>query len=153
MSEAGGSGRAADGEKVLILVVEDDPNDEFLTLRALKQLGCAHGIRVVHDGAEAMDFLRAHARPAGAGLPRLVLLDLKLPKMSGIDVLRALRLDARLREVPVVVFTSSSQELDVAAAYESGANSFVPKPVNHERFMQTVSTLGSYWTETNLVRG
>src|SRR5690349_18767291 len=127
MSGSGVATGAAEDPKNLILVVEDDPNDEFLTLRALKKLRLAHEISVARDGVEAIDFLFARGSHAGRAtnvLPRLVLLDLKLPRMSGIDVLKTVRTEARFQGLPIVVFTSSSQELDIAAAYQFGANSY-----------------------------
>jgi two-component system, response regulator len=144
-----------DPGKDLIVVVEDDANDEFLTLRTLKKLRLANEVTVLRDGAEAIDFLFQRGAYAGKepnGTPRLMLLDLKLPKMSGLDVLRTVRADPRFKELPVVVFTSSSEDPDIAAAYEHGANSYVTKPVDHESFIKAVTNVGLYWMITNRIR-
>ncbi len=144
-----------DSSKDLILVVEDDNNDEFLTLRTLRKLRLANEVIVMRDGAEAIDFLFAQGAFADRGpapLPRLVLLDLKLPKLSGLDVLRTIRAEPRFQELPVVVFTSSSEDPDIEAAYQHGANSYVTKPVDHESFIKTVTNVGLYWMVTNRIR-
>jgi len=141
--------------KDVILVVEDDANDEFLTLRTLRKLRLANEITVLRDGGEAIDFLFQRGAYAGkaAGLtPRLMLLDLKLPKMNGIEVLKMVRADPRFKELPVVVFTSSSEDPDIAAAYAYGANSYVTKPVDHESFIKAVTNVGLYWMITNRIR-
>jgi CheY-like chemotaxis protein len=136
----------------LILVVEDNPDDEELTLRALRQGKVANEIAVVRDGAEALDFVfgtGAHAGRDTARLPSVVLLDLKLPKLSGLDVLQRLRADERTRLMPVVVLTSSSEDEDMLRSYESGANSYVRKPVEFGAFASAVSQLGVYWMLLN----
>lgn len=134
-----------------ILLVEDNPDDELLTVRSLKKANVANNIEVVRDGSEALDFLfckgpYADREPAAPGL---VLLDLKLPKVSGIEVLQSIRADSRTRFVPVVILTSSSQDEDVAQSYESGANSYVRKPVDFPDFMEAVAQLGLYWAILN----
>jgi two-component system, response regulator len=144
-----------DTTKDLILVVEDDSNDEFLTLRTLRKLRLANEVTVMRDGAEAIDFLFSkgmYAGRASAPMPRLMLLDLKLPKLSGLDVLRTIRADPRFLELPVVVFTSSSEDPDIEAAYKFGANSYVTKPVDHESFIKAVTNVGLYWMITNRIR-
>ncbi len=144
-----------DATRDLILVVEDDANDEFLTLRTLRKLRLANEVTVMRDGAEAIDFLftrGAYANRGPAPIPRLMLLDLKLPKLGGLDVLRTVRADPRFQELPVVVFTSSSEDPDIAAAYKYGANSFVSKPVDHDSFIKAVTNLGLYWMITNRTR-
>ena len=144
-----------DTTKDLILVVEDDANDEFLTMRTLRKLRLANEVTVMRDGAEAIDFLfskGAYAGRAPAPLPRLMLLDLKLPKLGGLDVLRTVRADPRFQELPVVVFTSSSEDPDIEAAYKYGANSYVTKPVDHESFIKAVTNVGLYWMITNRIR-
>jgi two-component system response regulator len=138
----------------LILLVEDDANDELLTTRTLRKEKLANPIEVVRDGAEALDFLFArgsYATRAGEPPPRLVLLDLKLPKRSGLDVLKEARADPRLRDTPMVVFTSSGREPDVAAAYASGASGYVTKPIDPEQFREAVHALQLYWLRTNVV--
>lgn len=135
-----------------ILLVEDSPLDAELTTRALKTSGLANPMVVVEDGAEALDFIfgrgRYQARTVTAA-PKLVLLDLKLPKVNGLEVLRALKQDERTRRIPVVVVTSSREDPDIQAAYALGANSYVVKPVGFEAFAQAVGQLGMYWLLLN----
>jgi two-component system, response regulator len=135
-----------------ILLVEDNPDDEELTLLSLRRHNVAHAVTVVRDGVEAIEFLFATGQYAGrdvSRLPTVVLLDLKLPKLDGLGVLRRLRADERTRELPIVVLTSSSQEADVVASYDLGANSYVRKPVEFGAFVETVGRLGLYWSELN----
>jgi two-component system response regulator len=133
-------------ESKLILLIEDNPDDEELTLRALRDGKVANDITVVRDGAEALVYLLgARAGP----LPQLILLDLRLPKVGGLEVLERLRADERTRWVPVVVLTSSSEEEDVVASYRLGANSYVRKPVEFQRFVDAVQQLGLYWLLLN----
>jgi two-component system response regulator len=135
-----------------ILLVEDNPNDEALTLRALKKNNIQERVVVVHDGAEALDYLfatGAYQDRGHAELPRVVLLDLKLPKIDGLEVLRRLRADARTRLLPVVILTSSNEERDLLAGYGSGANSYIRKPVDFTEFAETVRHLGRYWLQLN----
>ncbi len=137
-----------------ILLVEDNPDDEALTLRAFRRQNLANDVRVVRDGEEALDFLFAQGRHAGrdrSELPQVVLLDLKLPKIDGLDVLRAIRNDEHARRIPVVVLTSSGEEQDVLSSYDLGANSYVRKPVDFERFMEAARELGLYWLVLNEV--
>jgi two-component system response regulator len=138
-------------EKV-ILLVEDNPDDEELTLLALKQGNIVNEVIVAHDGVEALDYLFATGQHAGrdpSRLPQLVLLDLKLPKRDGLEVLRRLRADPRTQLIPVVVLTCSSEEEDVVASYRLGANSYVRKPVEFHRFADAVRQLGLYWLLLN----
>jgi len=136
----------------IILLVEDNPKDELLTLRALKKCNLANEIVVVRDGAEALDYLFAKGefacRDVG-NLPTVVLLDLKLPKVDGLEVLRQIRADERTRRLPVVILTSSDEEKDIIAGYELGANSYVRKPVAFGDFSKAVAELGRYWLITN----
>jgi two-component system response regulator len=132
-------------EAVEILLVEDNPNDVQLTLHALKRHRLTNRIRVVRDGAEALDFLFAD----GAEVPKVVMLDLKLPRVDGIEVLRAIRADSRTRMIPVVVLTSSREERDIAQTYDLGANSYIVKPVDFEQFTEAVRQLGLYWVLLN----
>ncbi|MBN2119052.1 MAG: response regulator [Anaerolineales bacterium] len=135
-----------------VLLVEDNPRDAELTLRAFKRNQLADRLFHVKDGAEALDFLFRRGQHAGRqseALPRVILLDLKLPKMNGLEVLRRIKSDARLQTIPVVVVTSSAEDPDLAAAYELGANSYVIKPVQFEAFMETMSKLGLYWLMAN----
>jgi len=130
---------------VEILLVEDNANDAELTLRALKQRNLANQVHVCRDGAAAMDFFADGASP----VPKVVLLDLKLPKVDGLEVLRRLKGDARTKAIPVVVLTSSREEPDIERAYELGANSYIVKPVDFEAFARAVSDVGLYWLLLN----
>lgn len=139
-------------DRVDILLVEDNPSDAELTIRALAKRHVANPLHLVEDGAEALDFLfatAAYAHRAGAKLPRVVLLDLKLPKVEGLEVLRRLRADERTKTLPVVVVTSSREDPDIEQAYVLGANSYVVKPVGFEAFMEAISNLGLYWLVVN----
>lgn len=136
----------------LILLVEDHDDDVELTLRAFSQSNIANEIVVVRDGEEALDFLFTSGPYADRDpslTPSVVLLDLKLPKVSGLDVLRRMRADARTRRLPVVVLTSSNEERDVIASYDLGANSFVRKPVDFAQFIEAAHHLGLYWLVLN----
>lgn len=130
---------------VEILLVEDNANDAELTLRALKQRNLANQVFVCRDGAEALDFFDRRTSP----VPKVVLLDLKLPKVDGLEVLRRLKGDARTKSIPVVVLTSSREEPDIERAYELGANSYIVKPVDFEAFARAVSDVGLYWLLLN----
>jgi two-component system, response regulator len=130
---------------VEILLVEDNPNDAELTLRALKQRNLANQVFVCHDGAEAMDFFSKGEGP----VPKVVLLDLKLPKVDGLEVLRRLKQDSRTKSIPIVVLTSSREEPDIERAYALGANSYIVKPVDFEAFARAVSDVGLYWLLLN----
>ncbi|HYR77098.1 MAG TPA: response regulator [Pyrinomonadaceae bacterium] len=135
----------------VILLVEDNPRDEALTLRALKKSNIVNDVIVAHDGVEALDYF---FREAASGesekvMPQLVLLDLKLPKLNGLEVLRRLRATESTRRLPVVVFTSSSEEEDMLKSYELGANSYVRKPVEFEQFLEATKQLGLYWLVLN----
>ncbi|MDR3415472.1 MAG: response regulator [Nevskia sp.] len=135
-----------------VLLVEDNEDDEALTLRAFKECGIRNPVVVAHDGVEALDYLfgtGAHAGRDPAVLPQLVLLDLKLPRIDGLEVLRRIRSQAATRSLPVVILTSSIERQDVAAAYALGANSFVCKPVEFGEFTENVKQLARYWLEVN----
>jgi two-component system, response regulator len=135
-----------------ILLVEDNPDDEELTLLSLRKNNLAHDIVVVRDGVEAIDFLFGNGQYASrdvSHVPTVILLDLKLPKLDGLGVLKRLRADERTRNLPVVVLTSSSQDADVIASYNLGANSYVRKPVEFGAFVEAVSSLGLYWVLLN----
>ena len=135
-----------------ILLVEDNPDDEELTLLSLRKNNLAHDIVVVRDGVEAIEFLFGTGQYAGRDTtqsPTVILLDLKLPKLDGLGVLKRLRADDRTRNLPVVVLTSSSQDADVLASYNLGANSYVRKPVEFGAFVEAVSSLGLYWVVLN----
>jgi len=135
----------------MILLVEDNPDDEALTLRAVKK-HMPHGIVVARDGAEALDFLFGTGRFTGRDLsvsPLLVLLDLKLPKVNGLEVLRRIRGDARTRVIPVVVFTSSTEEQDILDCYSLGANSYIRKPVDYNQFCADMKQVMTYWLSVN----
>jgi two-component system, response regulator len=134
----------------IILLVEDDDNDRLLVLRALKKAGVNNPIKVACDGAEALALFAGEFGPAsGNPLPTVVLLDLKLPKVDGLEVLRHLRADPRTKFVPVVMLTSSDEQEDVLRSYELGANSYVRKPVDFCQFAETVTQLGLYWVVVN----
>lgn len=135
-----------------ILLVEDNPADAELTMRALKKRHLANNLVHVADGQEALDFLFGAGTHAGRDTshkPKVVLLDLKLPKVDGIEVLRQLRADERTRLLPVVVLTSSREDRDVLDTYHLGANSYIVKPVDFEKFSEAVSNLGMYWLLLN----
>jgi two-component system response regulator len=136
----------------VILLVEDNPDDEALTLRALKKANVLNEVVVARDGVEAVDFLFGTGKFAGRDIsnpPAVVLLDLKLPKLDGADVLHRIRQDDRTRFIPVVVLTSSSEDEDVLKSYQNGANSYVRKPVAFADFTTAVSNLGLYWVLLN----
>jgi two-component system response regulator len=135
-----------------ILLVEDNPDDEELTLRALKRNNISNPIVVARDGVEALDYLFGTGRYAGrdAGLiPVVVLLDLKLPKMDGLEVLKRLRGDFRTRLTPVVVLTTSREERDIVESYSLGCNSYIVKPVDFDQFIEALRQLGVYWLLLN----
>ena len=135
-----------------ILLVEDNPDDVKLTLRAFKRNNMLNPIVVARDGVEALDFLfarGAHAERAGKPLPTLVILDLKLPRLDGLGVLKAVRGDERTRLIPVVILTSSKEEQVLVHGYALGANSYVRKPVDFAEFMEAARVLGIYWLMTN----
>lgn len=139
-------------EAVDILLVEDNPRDAELTIRALKKRNLANNLFLVSDGAQALDFLFCRAEYANRirQTPiKVVLLDLKLPKVSGLEVLQAIKSDERTRSIPVVILTSSRQDPDVKAAYDLGANSYIVKPVDFEGFTEAMSHVGFYWLLIN----
>ena len=138
-------------KEVDILLVEDNPQDAELTIRALTKANLANQLVVVEDGAEALEFLERRGRYAArpAGNPLVVFLDLKLPKLSGLEVLRIVKQAERLRSIPIVVVTSSREDPDIAAAYALAANSYVVKPVDFEGFARAISSLGVYWLMVN----
>jgi CheY-like chemotaxis protein len=134
-----------------ILLVEDDPDDAALTLHALKKNNVKN-VFVVHDGVEALDFLfcqHAYANRVVYDLPKLILLDINLPKMDGLEVLRRLRADQRTRLLPVVILTSSKEEEDLIEGYNSKVNSYIRKPVDLDQFVEAVQELGLYWMGLN----
>ena len=136
----------------MILLVEDNPDDEELTIRALKQAKIANDIVVARDGSEALDFLSGKGKYQGRDLerkPAVILLDLKLPKVSGLEVLERLRAEPRNKLIPVVVLTSSSEDEDMLKSYKLGANSYVRKPVEFGAFANAVAQLGLYWMLLN----
>jgi two-component system response regulator len=138
--------------QVEILLVEDNPNDVELTLRALKKNNLANHVQVVCDGAEALDFIFGKGNYSDRDInhhPKVVLLDLKLPKVNGIEVLQKIRANEQTKSIPVVVLTSSREERDVVDAYNLGVNSYIVKPVDFDNFVKTVSDLGMYWLLLN----
>lgn len=135
-----------------ILLVEDNPQDEMLTLRALRKANLANRIDVARDGQQALDYLfrtGEFSNRDGPDLPTVVLLDISLPRLSGIEVLECLRADPRTELLPVVMLTSSDEQRDRLKSYENGCNSFVQKPVDFAEFSETVARLGVYWLATN----
>ena len=137
---------------VEILLVEDNSRDADLTIRALKKKNLANHLFHVEDGAEALDFMFGrgqYAEHRANQLPKVILLDLKLPKVDGLEVLRALRADERTHKVPIVIVTSSNQDPDIQTAYGLGANSYVIKPVDFENFFEAMTALGYYWLLVN----
>ena len=137
-----------------ILLVEDNPNDEELTLYALKKNNVTNHIQVVRDGAEALEYLfctGAYAHRRIDNTPKVILLDLKLPKVDGLEVLERIKTDERTRILPVVVLTSSQEERDIVESYQLGVNSYIVKPVDFEQFVEAVRQLGLYWMLLNQI--
>jgi two-component system response regulator len=140
-------------DPIEILLVEDNPNDEELTLYALKKNNITNQIQVVRDGAEALEYLfctGAYAHRQINEPPKVVLLDLKLPKVDGLEVLEQVKSDTRTRAIPVVVLTSSQEERDIVESYQLGVNSYIVKPVDFEQFIEAVRQLGMYWMLLNI---
>lgn len=140
------------GEPVEILLVEDNPNDAELTLRSLKKNNVSNRIHLVRDGAEALDFLFGKGAYSGRSLrdgPKVILLDLKLPKVDGLEVLRQIKGNSHARNVPVVILTSSKEERDIVESYQLGVNSYIVKPVDFAQFTNAVRQLGLYWMLLN----
>ena len=140
-------------DPIEILLVEDNPNDEELTLYALKKNNINNHIQVVRDGAEALEYLFCTGTYAHRQInepPKVVLLDLKLPKMDGLEVLKKIKADERTRIIPVVVLTSSQEESDIVESYQLGVNSYIVKPVDFEQFIEAVRQLGLYWMLLNI---
>ncbi len=136
----------------IILLVEDEPDDEALTLRALKKSNIKNKVVVAHDGVEALDYLWGRGEYANRdtnSMPQVILLDLKLPKMDGLEFLRHIRSDKRTKLLPVVIMTSSREEKDIINGYSLGANSYIRKPVDFEKFGEAVQQLGLYWLLLN----
>jgi len=140
-------------ELVEILLVEDNPTDAELTIRALRKKHLANNLVWVKDGEEALDFIHCRGRYKDRinGTPKLILLDLKLPKIDGIEVLRNLKANMETRTVPVVMLTSSQEERDIVESYQLGVNSYIVKPVDFDKFLEMVSQVGMYWSLMNKV--
>jgi two-component system, response regulator len=141
-----------DQQPIEILLVEDNPDDVELTLRAFKKNNIANRIVVVNDGEQALNFLYGRGEYSNrykSQLPKVVLLDLKLPKKDGLEVLKCMKNDERLRLIPVVVLTSSREEQDIAKSYHLGVNSYIVKPIDFDQFVKTVQQLGLYWLLIN----
>jgi two-component system response regulator len=141
-------------DEVDILLVEDNPYDAELVLRALKSQGLTSRLLTCSDGEEALDFLFGQGTHAGrnpAELPKVIFLDLKLPRIDGLEVLQRIKSDDRTRTIPVVILTSSQEELDIARSYDLGVNSYTVKPVEFDKFFQVVEELGLYWLSLNQV--
>ncbi len=139
-------------QEVEILLVEDNPTDAELCMRALKKINLANKLVWVKDGAEALDFVFATGDYSGRSMtngPKVILLDLRLPKVDGMEVLRRIKADPRTHTIPVVVLTSSKEDRDVAESYQLGVNSYISKPVEFDEFAKTVSELGMYWLLVN----
>ena len=137
-------------EHKLIILVEDNPDDEFLTKRALKTAQVENQVVVCHDGVEALDYCFGRTPfEERAWPPQLILLDLKMPRLDGLEVLRQLRADARTRHLPIVILTSSAEDPDLRRAYELGANSYIVKPVDFDQFVDAVQRVGRYWLTLN----
>lgn len=137
---------------VEILLVEDNPNDAELALRALKKHNLANNVAVVTDGEEALDFVFARGKYGHRKIengPRIILLDLKLPKVDGLEVLRTIKCDPRTKIIPVIVLTSSKEETDIVESYKLGVNSYILKPVDFDKFVDAVKEIGYYWLLLN----
>jgi two-component system response regulator len=140
-------------KEIEIVLVEDNPNDAELITRALKKHNLANRIVLLKDGAEALEFLFSQGNPdhpSGGPVPRVVLLDIKLPKIDGIEVLRRMKSNEQTKEIPVVILTSSHEDRDIKEAYHLGVNSFVTKPIKFEEFAKVVAKLGIYWLMVNV---
>jgi len=138
---------------VEILLIEDNPHDAELALRALKKHALANRVQLLQDGAEALDFIFGDSQGKGHinHRPKVILLDLKLPKVDGLEVLRRLKADARTKSIPVVIMTSSQEEQDIVESYRLGVNSYIVKPVDFDKFAQSVAEMGFYWLLLNKV--
>lgn len=139
-------------DTVELLLIEDNPNDAELTLRALKKRNLTNSLFVVEDGAEALDFMFARGKYIqrdATHFPKVILLDLKLPKVSGLEVLKTIKNDPQTRTIPIIIVTSSAEDPDIKAAYDLGANSYVVKPVDFDQFSEAMSNLGFYWLLLN----
>jgi len=139
-------------DKVEIILIEDNPDDAELIKRVFKKNNLSDQFLILKDGAEALDFFSAHGKNLSYNFnhhPRVILLDLKLPKVDGIEVLRNIKMNERMKSVPVVILTSSTEERDLKNAYDLGVNSYVTKPIRHDEFASIVSQLGSYWLTVN----
>jgi two-component system, response regulator len=136
-------------DEIDIVLVEDNPHDAELTLRALRSHGLANRLQLLVDGEAALDFIFSLA--AANGYPKVILLDLKLPKIDGLEVLRRLKSDARTKMIPVVVLTSSQEDADILASYRLGVNSYLVKPVDFDKFFKAVGDLSLYWLQMNKV--
>lgn len=142
----------SDYEAVEVLLVEDNPRDAELTIRALKKRNLANNLFHVEDGVDALDYLFGRGKFSGRDVsdtPKVVLLDLKLPRVNGLEVLRAIKADERTMTIPVVIVTSSVEDPDVKTAYQLGANSYVLKPVQFDSFMEAMAKVGIYWLMVN----
>jgi two-component system response regulator len=133
-------------DKQIVLLVEDNPDDELLTIRALKKHNMGNQVVVARDGVEALQYLHG---PTQTPLPNLILLDIKLPKIDGLEVLRQVRADPRTKHLPVVILTSSKEDSDLIGSYSLGANSYIRKPVDYVEFVDAVQQLGLYWLLLN----
>ena len=142
----------SESQYIEILLVEDNPNDLELTLRALQKAKITNRVQVARDGEEALEFIfcqGSHANRHIEDTPKVILLDLKLPKVDGLEVLRQIKADPRTRTIPIVVMTSSKEQNDVVESYQLGTNSYIVKPVNFERFAEAVQQFGFYWLLLN----
>jgi len=140
-------------DKKIILLIEDNPDDELLTLRAFKKNNIVNDVVVARDGAEALDYLfcqGSHASREASAMPELILLDLKLPKIDGLEVLKCIKADDRTKLIPVVILTSSREEQDITNGYSLGANSYIRKPVDFFQFTEAIRQLGMYWLVLNI---
>jgi CheY-like chemotaxis protein len=137
------------GDEVEVLLVEDNLDDVALVLRALRKNNLVNKIHAVNDGAEALEYIFGEGGSAQSCVPKVIFLDLKLPKINGLEVLRKLKADERTRTIPVVVLTSSHEDQDVAECYKLGVNSYIVKPVEFDNFTRSVAELGMYWMLLN----